>query len=412
MVVQDDWTRAAMTDDVLVVELLLRLKQAQAAGPSSSLRSSSPMSQSLLTLRWGVRMPRSKAASSGSRFDGGVLHQRNSGKNGADSTTRCSPTTPLSWSGGTGSPSATADGFEESSCPRSKQIETFSRFRLAPFAGHLSFLFRFTKLPSQDPALDSATQGHFRQFQTYRSLKTPKIPLPGQLFSSESLLLATKVGSLVKSKWGVVGVIIRCGAGAGIGSAVSFKKPFFLHFLEIEKNPAGFAAVDLGIVLLGLPNLRGNGTYESTSTTNAAKRARRKKTYAELKEQESSLLKERTHLEKEIATLQATFKEQRAKNDNFKRIKIDLDLHSARNLSANFDGAGKAISSQPHERIASSSTTAFYIPSDLPPSPHPRLDSCVESNNVPARDNSFLLPDLNMVPAVEESASEMLYGMS
>ncbi|KAM1200925.1 hypothetical protein ACFX2I_017129 [Malus domestica] len=276
MVVQDDWTRAAMTDDVLVVELLLRLKQAQAAGPSSSLRSSSPMSQSLLTLRWGVRMPRSKAASSGSRFDGGVLHQRNSGKNGADSTTRCSPTTPLSWSGGTGSPSATADGFEESSCPRSK----------------------------------------------------------------------------------------------------------------------------------------GNGTYESTSTTNAAKRARRKKTYAELKEQESSLLKERTHLEKEIATLQATFKEQRAKNVNFKRIKIDLDLHSARNLSANFDGAGKAISSQPHERIASSSTTAYYIPSDLPPSPHPRLDSCVESNDVPARDNSFLLPDLNMVPAVEESGSEMLYGMS
>ena len=82
MVVQDDWTRAAMTDDMLVVELLLRLKQVQAAGPSSSLRSSSPMSQSLLTLRWSVRMPRSKAASSGSRFDGGVSHQRNSGNNG------------------------------------------------------------------------------------------------------------------------------------------------------------------------------------------------------------------------------------------------------------------------------------------------------------------------------------------
>ncbi|XP_068305228.1 sugar transporter ERD6-like 5 [Pyrus communis] len=83
MVVQDDWTRAAMTDDVLVVELLLRLKQVQAAGPSSSLQSSSPMSQSLLTLRWSVRTPRSKAASSGSRFDGGVSHQRNSGNNGS-----------------------------------------------------------------------------------------------------------------------------------------------------------------------------------------------------------------------------------------------------------------------------------------------------------------------------------------
>ncbi|RXH92127.1 hypothetical protein DVH24_021150 [Malus domestica] len=304
MVVKDEWTRAAMTDDVLVVELLLRLKQAQAAGPSS------PMSQSLLTLRWGVRMLRSKAASSGSRFDGGVSHQRRSGKNGADSTTRCSPTTPLSWSGGTGSPSATADGFEESSCPKSK----------------------------------------------------------------------------------------------------------------------------------------GNATYESTSTTTGTKTARRKRTYAELKEEESSLLKERTYLEKEIATLQTTFKEQRAKNDNFKRIKvrhrfyssfldpfagpnynctdfrstfdpllslqIDLNLHSARNLSANFDGAGKSISSQPHERIASSSSTACYIPSVLPPRPHPRFDSCVESNPILARDNSFLLPDLNMVPSGEESGSEMLPGMS
>ncbi|KAM3005721.1 hypothetical protein FF2_035823 [Malus domestica] len=117
MVVKDEWTRAVVTDDVLVVELLLRLKQTQAAGPSS------PMSQSLLTLRWGVRMPHSKTATSDSRFDGNVLHQRRSGKNGADSTTRCSPMTPLSWSGSTGSPSATPDDFKESSCPRSKLLK-------------------------------------------------------------------------------------------------------------------------------------------------------------------------------------------------------------------------------------------------------------------------------------------------
>ncbi|KAM2664081.1 hypothetical protein EV1_010550 [Malus domestica] len=61
-----------------------------------------------------------KAASSGSRFDGGVSHQKRSGMNGADSITRRSPTTPLSWSRGTGSPSAIADSFEESSCPISK----------------------------------------------------------------------------------------------------------------------------------------------------------------------------------------------------------------------------------------------------------------------------------------------------
>ncbi|KAM1008354.1 hypothetical protein ACFX13_004877 [Malus domestica] len=89
MVVKDEWTRAAMTDDVLVVELLMQLKQAQAAGPSS------PMSLSLLTLMWGVRIPHSKTALSGFRFDSGVSHQRRSGKNDVNSTTRCSPTTPL-----------------------------------------------------------------------------------------------------------------------------------------------------------------------------------------------------------------------------------------------------------------------------------------------------------------------------
>ncbi|CAN6553262.1 unnamed protein product [Malus baccata var. baccata] len=111
-----------MTDDVLVVELLMQLKQAQAARPSS------PMSLSLLTLMWGVRIPRSKTALSGSRFDSSVLHQMRSGKNGVDSTTRCSPTTPLLWSGGTGSPFATANGFEESSCPRSEVPLSFSHF--------------------------------------------------------------------------------------------------------------------------------------------------------------------------------------------------------------------------------------------------------------------------------------------
>ncbi|CAB4293647.1 unnamed protein product [Prunus armeniaca] len=262
MVVKDEWMRAAMTDDMLVVELLVRLKQSQTAASSSS----SPLLESI-PLRWGIRLPRSKSAS---RFDGVVSRQRNISKHGADSATRCSPTTPLSWSGGTGSPSATADGFEESSCPRSK----------------------------------------------------------------------------------------------------------------------------------------GTATYESTSTTTATKRARRKKTFAELKEEESSLLKERTYLEKEIATLQATFKQQRAKNENFKRIKLDLNMHPARYLSANFDGAGKAISSQPHERTASST------PSNLPPHPEAQSDSYSEREAVSARDNSFLLPDLNMEPCGEESGSETLYGMS
>jgi hypothetical protein len=42
---RDEWVRAAMTDDVVVVELLVGLKQLQAALASSS---SSPSSKSIL----------------------------------------------------------------------------------------------------------------------------------------------------------------------------------------------------------------------------------------------------------------------------------------------------------------------------------------------------------------------------
>jgi hypothetical protein len=43
--VRDEWVRAAMTDDTVVVELLVGLKQSQAVSASSS---SSPSSKSIL----------------------------------------------------------------------------------------------------------------------------------------------------------------------------------------------------------------------------------------------------------------------------------------------------------------------------------------------------------------------------
>lgn len=99
--VKDEWIRAAMTDDRVVVELLVRLKQEAAQVKP----------QAVIPLRWGLRLPRSKPATAASmRYE--VVCRRKEG----DSSARCSPTTPLSWSGGGGaSPSATADGFEETS---------------------------------------------------------------------------------------------------------------------------------------------------------------------------------------------------------------------------------------------------------------------------------------------------------
>ncbi|XP_062163492.1 uncharacterized protein LOC133870396 [Alnus glutinosa] len=248
MMVGDEWVRAAMTDDAVVVELLVRLKQSQASS------SSSPKSwpRALVPLRWGLRQPRSRP-----RCDA-VLRRKE-----ADST-RCSPTTPLSWSGGA-PPSPTTDGFEASSGPASRS--------------------------------------------------------------------------------------------------------------------------------------KGTAANESTAT----KMSRRKRTFAELKEQENSLLMERLHLKKEIATLRATFKEQSAKNESLKRMKLDLVLHSAKNLSASSDGLERAVSREPYQRVAS---TPDHISSSLPA--YDTKDDNQESEPCKA----VCLPDLNMMPSEEDSSSETLYGMS
>ncbi|XVF35648.1 hypothetical protein REPUB_Repub18cG0164100 [Reevesia pubescens] len=182
MTVKDEWVRAAMTDDNVVVELLVRLKQAQAA-PSA------PKS-AVAALKWGIRQPRSRP-----------MLMRCEAKRDGDFnvSTRGSPTTPLSWSGGGGgaSPSA-AEGFEETS----KNV-----LRSSPTA------------PS-----------------------------------------------------------------------------------------------------------RSKGTTTNETSSSSTKRTRRKKTFAELKEQENLLLKERINLKKEIASMRATCKEQRARNENLKRIKVSRNI--------------------------------------------------------------------------------------
>ncbi|KAK8544769.1 hypothetical protein V6N13_045846 [Hibiscus sabdariffa] len=249
MAVNDEWVREAMKDDNVVAELLLRLKQPQAAIPAAPKRA-------LNTLKWGVRQLRSRATLT-----------RCGGKRDADFSTRCSPTTPLSWrssgNGGGASPSA-ADGFEATSTSR---------------------------------------------------------PLPS------------------RSK----------------GTAVAFNEA-------------------------------------SNSTT---KRTRRKKTLAELKEQEDMLLNERIHLQKEIATMHATCKEQRARNEHLKRIKLDLDLHIANNLGFVVDEPEKVL---PCHSVRSS------LPSDPMDDRKPLLDS----HDV----DCFVLPDLNMMPGEDDYGTETLYGTS
>ncbi|KAG7024435.1 hypothetical protein SDJN02_13250, partial [Cucurbita argyrosperma subsp. argyrosperma] len=121
MMVEDEWLTAAMAEDSVVADLLVRLKQSQAASPSKSPR---PMK---LPFNWGVRQPRSRTAAAMAAVVvrcGDVVLQRN---NKDVDSTRCSPTTPLSWSGGA-SPSATLDGYEASS-RHATLLHVASRFK-------------------------------------------------------------------------------------------------------------------------------------------------------------------------------------------------------------------------------------------------------------------------------------------
>ncbi|XP_028779220.1 uncharacterized protein LOC114735673 [Neltuma alba] len=87
-----------MSDDSLVVEMLLRLQQPPPPPPDKT----SPC----LQLHWTVRQRRSRSAP---RHVGASAHKK-------DEPTRASPTTPLSWSGATSaSGGGAADGSEESS---------------------------------------------------------------------------------------------------------------------------------------------------------------------------------------------------------------------------------------------------------------------------------------------------------
>ncbi|VVB10729.1 unnamed protein product [Arabis nemorensis] len=123
MTVKDDWVEAAMTDDEMVVELLLRLKHAGTVVADNPTANLPP-------LRWGIRQRRSRS----SRFGGGGGGVLVTLKKDVDSV-RASPKTPLSWSGGSGSgggcsasPSsaATADGFEDTSRQASCSTSTGS----------------------------------------------------------------------------------------------------------------------------------------------------------------------------------------------------------------------------------------------------------------------------------------------
>ncbi|XVE91236.1 hypothetical protein DITRI_Ditri20bG0137800 [Diplodiscus trichospermus] len=117
---EEDWVKEAMTDAMLVAEVLLSLVHSESPARMKSAKNNS--SSPSLQLDWSVRQRRSKQA------------LRKKGE-----TARASPTTPLSWSGGTSvSGGAGADGSEESSRPPSKPVDNARSKTLAELKEEMS----------------------------------------------------------------------------------------------------------------------------------------------------------------------------------------------------------------------------------------------------------------------------------
>ncbi|KAJ4959197.1 hypothetical protein NE237_026308 [Protea cynaroides] len=153
------------------------------------------------------------------------------------------------------------------------------------------------------------------------------------------------------------------------------------------------------------PVKRRNGVRSKVISTgeNNGRRSRKKKTFAELKEEESLLLKERMHLKKELARLRTNYEAQRTWNVSLKKMKIDLQLQSVKEEAAHVE-LMEVVCDVPNQIQANSV--------DHSPSTMPKHDACGEADScrIPKdgvqADNFFVLPDLNL-PFDEDSNSEV-----
>ena len=113
----DEWMKAAMANDTVAAELLFQMKHSGDKSQPMTLLLPQPVA---VVPSWGAKKRRTSAmaASRAAAAAAAVVSARKKEEEmeEAEDSTRCSPTTPLSWNGGA-SPSATADGCDESRSP-------------------------------------------------------------------------------------------------------------------------------------------------------------------------------------------------------------------------------------------------------------------------------------------------------
>ncbi|KAI9198973.1 hypothetical protein LWI28_025329 [Acer negundo] len=136
------------------------------------------------------------------------------------------------------------------------------------------------------------------------------------------------------------------------------------------------------------------GTSETTTT----KKPRKKKTLAELREEEDFLLKERGNLKNQLASLRVNFEEQRATNETLKKIKLDIVPHQTMETVGASPATREAISNQPLQMEVDRDPTCVVmatnaVSNELNPSVS---KTCSKIQEDESRTSSFMLPDLNL----------------
>ncbi|KAI3990687.1 hypothetical protein MKX01_022987 [Papaver californicum] len=154
-----------------------------------------------------------------------------------------------------------------------------------------------------------------------------------------------------------------------------------------------------------------NSRSKVTATTGPnANRSRKKQKVADLKEEESFLLKEKIHLKKELVTLKNSYEGRKAENDSLKRIKLDLKTQSTRETSSSCDASTRANYSDQYRnaREIIDETSTFRTRGK-----YNGLEYCEVKTKLSsaARGSFFVLPDLNM-PLEDDSCADVLYGLS
>ncbi|XP_057968234.1 uncharacterized protein LOC131157844 [Malania oleifera] len=154
----------------------------------------------------------------------------------------------------------------------------------------------------------------------------------------------------------------------------------------------------------------------AVTETTPTKRPRRKKTLAELKEEESLLSRERKELKHELAALRLTVERERATNECLKRMKIDLLPLTTKTApiqttseEAKAPDESRKAPCEPTPSSLATSITAKDLDSSCPSLPN--SSSEVNKGMGSNQHTMFQLPDLNL-PLEGDSGCEILHGMS